>query len=246
MVGDVSFAVGVAAVPVLATGPLWLLSTIIATASAGTRSGTRAAVLIAYAVPSVVGAPWPTHCLTAAAVWLLQVHRSGGIASLRQEYAPRWPAAVIPGLIILGTAAGGAVVVIDHERIFGGGFSFDLLPPSPAALTAGVICLAFVNAVAEEIFWREVVDHTLAKNRISHRYLFQVFTFGLGHWGGIPHGLMGAVASGAFSAVVYRVRRRWGLLGGIVVHFATDLVIFWFVAHHAVYAWTGFNWTPAR
>jgi membrane protease YdiL (CAAX protease family) len=244
VVGDVSFAVGVTVVPVSTAGPLWLLSTVVAAACLGTRSGARSAVLVAYAIPAVVGAPWPAHCLAGTAVWLLQVHRSNGIAPLRKRHTSLRPRVVVPGLLVLGAAAGGAAVVIDRERIFGGGFVFALQSPSPAVLAVVVIGLAVVNAIAEEVFWREVVDHTLAQNSITPRYLFQAFTFGLGHWGGIPHGLTGAVASGVFSAIVYRVRRRWGLLGGIVVHIATDLVIFWFVAQHAVYAWTGFTWAP--
>lgn len=246
VVGDVSFAIGVTAVPVLASGPMWLMGTVIAASGIGTRSGMRSAMLVAYAIPAVLGAPWPVHCLAASAVWLVQFHRSNGTASLREGRTSLRPSGAVPGLVVLGIAAGAVVVVIDRERIFNGGFVFNLQPPSPAVMIVVVICFALVNAIAEEVFWREVVDHTLAQNSIFRRYMFQVVTFGLGHWRGIPHGPMGAVASGVFSAIVYWARRRWGLLGGIVVHIATDLVIFWFVAQHAVYAWTGFAWAPAH
>ena len=134
---------------------------------------------------------------------------------------------------------------LDRERILGGGFVFAVMPPSTPVLVVIVIVLAVVNAVGEELLWREVLDRTLGSGSSRARYAVQAVTFGVAHWNGIPSGFFGVLASGVFSAGVCRVRDRTGLIGAIVVHVATDLVIFGAVARYAVFAWTGFTWTTS-
>lgn len=249
LLNDLSFAVGVAAVPVLLHAPLWLLLSSVAAAALATRSRSRAAILSAYVAPALFGAWWPTHCLSAAAMWWFVARRSGsGRSSARKPLGVgRTPRRIVGpvslGPVALGVTAGAVTVLLDRERIVGGGFVFDLLPPPVPTLTAIVVGFSVVNAVGEELLWREVLERTLAIGTTRARYAVQAVTFGVAHWNGIPSGVLGVLASGLFSAVVYRVRERNGLSGAIVVHVATDLVIFGAVARYAVFAWAGFTWT---
>jgi membrane protease YdiL (CAAX protease family) len=243
-VSAISFAVGIAAVPALAHGPSLLVLCCVALAAAGTRSASRAAILGAYAAPVLVAAPWPVHCATACAAWAFSIRRSErDVRPVRPTVAfPRTPLAVA-GLVALGGIAGGTVVFLDRVRIVQNGFVFPVGRPAPPVLVLVVVVLALANALAEELLWREMLDTTLSDRSRRGRYVVQILTFGVGHWNGIPHAVVGVVASGAFSAVVYRVRERFGLLGAVLVHTVTDLVIFAAVARYAVYSWTGFSWT---
>lgn len=145
-------------------------------------------------------------------------------------------------LLLLGAACGGIVLALDRVRIFDEGFVVAARRPAETVLVVVVVVLALLNSVAEEILWREVFDRMISDSTASpYRYALQVVSFGLAHWSGIPSGPVGVLTSGAFSGLMYFVRSRVGLLGSILVHFAADLIIFWFVARFAVFAWTGFE-----
>ncbi len=236
---DLSFAFGITAVPMLSASPFWVVALSVMLACLGTASIKKSVVLAAYALPAAFSAPWPSHCAAAVVAWGLLYGRG----TARQRRGPvrsrttRWWS---PGLwIAAGAAAGACVVGIDHARIFGGGFAFALRLPSPMVLALLVVVAAAFNACAEELLWRDVLERVVGIRSIGGRYLLQAITFGFAHVNGIPHGWIGVLASGGYSVLVYAIWRRWGLLGGIVVHVTTDLIIFWFVAEHAYFIWAG-------
>jgi membrane protease YdiL (CAAX protease family) len=137
-----------------------------------------------------------------------------------------------------GIMAGLGVVVLDHQRIFAG----LILPghrPQPVMLTLLVMALAFVNALGEELLWRAILEFETIGSDVRWRVVLQVGSFGIAHWHGLPSGMVGMLAAGAYSGFLYRVRRDTGFIAALTVHVLTDIVIFWFVARYALFRWTG-------
>lgn len=239
---DVAFALGVVAVPVLAHERVWVVLAITALCAVTTRDPRRAMVLAAYGAPTLVAAPWPTHCFTAVLAWWGLTRGRTDLAGRPRPVHPirrPFPWWALPTVTLGGLACGVVVVLLDHARITGGGFVFAVPPPEPWAIVAFVAAAALLNAAGEELLWREVADSAYSTSSVVVRCAIQAATFGLGHWNGIPDGPLGACASAAYAVLLFLVWRRFGLVASLVTHMVTDAAIFATIAHHAVFAWSG-------
>lgn len=228
-------ALGLAQVPLLVGRPPWIplvLGTLLALVVGSPRYAT---VLVAYAIPCLVAAPWPVHCYAAAAAWMIT---SNEWRTLREGWRETLKPGVLATLVVVGSAAGLAVIILEHERIVAG-LVMPVSPPSLPALVVAIPVVAVVNALGEELVWRGILaDRSRGLSR-GWRMTLQVVSFGVAHIHGIPAGAAGVIASGGFSALVYRIRHRHGFSSALVVHVVTDLAVFWFVARHALFAWSG-------
>lgn len=202
-----------------------------------------ALALLAFALPTTVGLPWPTHCLTAWVAWVAwaaAASRRGQPARERPGTARR-PATQVPLVLLalLGTLSGAATVAIARDAIHQMVLPLPLAPPGPAVLALLVVAAAAVNALGEELIWRRLLPAAGPGLRTGRTVLVQALSFGVAHWHGIPSGPWGAVCAGVYSIVVYAVWRVHGFWAALFVHAITDIVIFWYVVHHAGLAWSG-------
>jgi membrane protease YdiL (CAAX protease family) len=208
----------------------------------GRRNLQQVVVVAAYALPCLLGVPWPVHCVTAAVAWY-----SWRIFGNRWSNRPHHPmlGSVVTirrgGLAVLcGFACGGVAILLDWRRIVDLGLVLPVMQPAPAVALLGVVAIAAVNSIAEELFWREVLlDLTGGAVLRVDILVFQAVSFGLAHWNGVPSGFVGAVASGLFSILLVAARIRWGFSAAVLVHFAADLVIFSVIAQFAHYGSSG-------
>lgn len=103
-----------------------------------------------------------------------------------------------------------------------------MLPELPlAAMIAGGVAFALVNATLEELVWRGVLQDRLgvlfgAGGAIA----LQAASFGLHHLHGVPRGAVGVLLAGTWAAMLGLLRRRsGGLLAPILAHVVADATI---------------------
>lgn len=65
VLSDVSLALGIAAVPAFSSQSLPILLGCVVVTALGTQGLAKAAVLVTYGLPVLIGAPWPVHCVVA-------------------------------------------------------------------------------------------------------------------------------------------------------------------------------------
>jgi membrane protease YdiL (CAAX protease family) len=108
-------------------------------------------------------------------------------------------------------------------RIPAGGF---------AALFAGGTIFALLNAAAEEVAWRGVIQDALeARLGTFVAIVGQGIAFGAGHYAGIPGGIVGVVLAGLFGILLGILRQAEnGLLLCILTHICADATIYTLVA----------------
>lgn len=218
---------------------VWATGAGVACALACARHPRLGWTLAAYAAPSVFGAPWPVHCFTAAAVWLVLARRDGiEVRRPPRSVAPR-PLDVALCLA-LGLTSGAIVVWLDWSRIVANGFSFPQSTPPVWLLGVVVLVLAVVNAVGEELIWRVALVLEQPWTSLLALYAIQAITFGLAHWNGIPRGAAGVMAAAVYSALLYAISRRYGPWMATLTHIVTDVVIFAMIAANASFLTFGF------
>jgi hypothetical protein len=214
----------------------WPALLAVAAYAAVTRKWREALSLLAYVLPLFLNLLWPTHCFTAAAVWVLagasrSAAAGNAIAARRDLVFSRLVVAALAGVI-----AGGIVVLLDFHALVDEPWWLPIQRPPTWMIVAVVILATVVNAIGEELWWRHLLIGLHATQPVPVGYLFQALTFGLAHVHGIPSGPVGVVAAAIFSIACVRVFLRWGWVACVVLHLATDLVVFSAVAITTTYA----------
>jgi membrane protease YdiL (CAAX protease family) len=96
-----------------------------------------------------------------------------------------------------------------------------------AALLAGAVGFALVNALLEELIWRGVIQdglNPLFGSAVS--IALQGLSFGLQHAHGIPRGVVGVVLAGSWAVMLGMLRRHTrGLLAPFIAHVVADSVV---------------------
>jgi membrane protease YdiL (CAAX protease family) len=240
-VREAAFLAAITAVPAFSSQWRWPTVLVVVVCMGFVRRARIVGVLLAYLAPVAAGLPWSVPAIAAAAAWTLlgrarrrhprsgspEVHRSSVVTEVARYSVPA----------LIGIAGGLVVCGVDHDRIFSGSLKIAAPPPHTWVLAVVVVAVAAVNASAEELLWRWVVDSAAPPRGAAIAYGRQSLSFGLAHVHGIPGGPAGMAAAGCYSALLYAVRRRAGLPSAVVAHFLTDLIVFWFVARNATYVW---------
>lgn len=147
-----------------------------------------------------------------------------------------WEGVVLAGI---GAACGAVVAMLDVENI-DAGYVFPLPLPPIFLLPLLATSAALVNALGEELLWRGVLLRVGRQDVNGPLMLWtQTLSFGAAHYYGIPQGMVGVLAAALYSALIFSLFRRYGFLGAVIVHLATDIVIFLAVIPHARFAWSG-------
>lgn len=97
----------------------------------------------------------------------------------------------------------------------------------PSALVAVLLLAwAFVNAVAEEFYFRGALQHALVETLGPAGVLVQAVAFGAFHLHGVPSGASGVALATIFGLMMGILRQRArGLLAPWVAHVAADIAI---------------------
>lgn len=239
LVQHVVTALALAVVPVLASHRI--LPTVLALAAAVLVPRWLAVTLLAFALPSAVGLPWPTHCLTAWAAWLATRPTPAATAGHALIGARRRATtlALLTLTVLLGLGAGVVTTAVARDAISRMVIFLPFGAPTPATLTLFVLAAAAVNATGEELMWRRFLP-ALDPGQPAWRTLaVQALSFGLAHWHGIPSGPVGAVCAGIYSLALYAVWRTLGFRTALLAHALTDVIIFGDVVRHAALSWSG-------
>jgi len=201
----------------------------------------RVAALAVAPLVLAVGVPWPAPAIVAAALFAT-IGRSSvrpAIADAVRIPSRRRPRAVLE----TAAAAAGCVPVAAGLAHLSWGNEHpvvELARPHPAALAAGVVALALVNAAGEEWYWRGCMMRLLGDEGNGHgtTVVVQAVSFGLAHAAGLPGGPVGVVGALVLGLVLGVLRLRpAGFSGCVVVHTAVDVAIFGLVAEKVV--WVG-------
>lgn len=102
------------------------------------------------------------------------------------------------------------------------------LPDLPlAAMIAGGVAFALVNAILEELVWRGVLQDRLgAVFGPGVAIALQAASFGLHHLHGVPRGAVGVLLAGSWAAMLGLLRRHsGGLLAPVLAHVVADATI---------------------
>lgn len=194
-------------------------------------------VVAVFVVAELLGLPWPTAPILAAAAWFTcnSIALSAGFWLRRPRGAgPQWILALAAAV-----GCGFVVVALDWGNI-STGYVFPLPVPPTWSFPLLAIGAAIVNACGEEALWRGLlVDVGEVALTRAGNVAVQALSFGLAHYHGIPNGPLGVAAAAMFSAFLYFIGLRLGRVGALVAHLATDLVIFLAVMQYAQFAWNG-------
>jgi CAAX protease family protein len=224
-----SWAVAAAAVPAFGTSGRWWSLSIVLVAVLWTRDARAALVLGTFWLTAAAGLVWPVPCLAAGVVWF-------ALDARRVRPRRRWPRPRILALCAAtGAVAGAAVIAMQPGSVLGA-LWFGRERPSTAVLIAIVVVAAFANGIGEEVLWRGWLHAKLAGTSRVIRTVLIAASFGAAHVHGIPSGWLGICAAGLYSVVVTYTRERSGFIAGVVMHVATDLVVFSAVAATASFA----------
>lgn len=122
--------------------------------------------------------------------------------------------------------------------VIGGGWP-QVSPGSLSPLTvAAVIVLAAMNAFYENVTYRAAPLATLEPAvGPGQAMLLTAFVFGIGHYYGVPYGIVGAVMAGALGWILNKTMLETrGFFWPWFIHFCQDALIFSFMAVGAVAA----------
>jgi membrane protease YdiL (CAAX protease family) len=176
------------------------------------------------------GAPWPVPALVTVFVTRL--------AGLHHLPVTARPSRRTVGLAVVVTVVAGLLITPMAIRITSAHpITIRSERPSFATIALIVILLSVVNAVAEELLWRGLVDRASSVSRmgIPLTLVVQAVSFGLAHNHGVPSGAVGMCSAAAFGMALTAVRRLGGIRLATVAHVVVDVVIFSIAAHNAVY-----------
>lgn len=122
--------------------------------------------------------------------------------------------------------------------VIGGGWP-QVTPGSLSLLTvAAVIILAAMNAFYENVTFRAAPLATLESAvGPGQAMLLTAFVFGIGHYYGVPYGIVGAVMAGALGWILNKTMLETrGFFWPWFIHFCQDALVFSFMALGAVSA----------
>lgn len=122
--------------------------------------------------------------------------------------------------------------------VIGGGWP-QVAPGSLSLLTvAAVIVLAAMNAFYENVTYRAAPLATLEPAAgPGQAMLLTAFVFGIGHFYGVPYGIVGAVMAGALGWILNKTMLETrGFFWPWFIHFCQDALVFSFMALGAVAA----------
>jgi hypothetical protein len=189
-------------------------------------SGSIAALVAAFAVASRGPQPWQATMAIALVAFAVVVRVLPGVAP-----GPRWCslgrptlgwAALVGGVTPVALMVWIAALHPDLSDVRA------MIPDLPlAALVAGGVAFALVNATLEELVWRGVLQDRLGVLFGSGGAIaLQAASFGLHHVHGVPRGAVGILLAGAWAAMLGLLRRRsGGLLAPILAHVVADATI---------------------
>jgi membrane protease YdiL (CAAX protease family) len=192
-----------------------------------------------------LGLPWPAPAATAVLAWGAgQVFGSAGnlraslLGALRPHRGHASEGAVVRYLAAagVGVVAGVVTIKMSADHLQAEPLLIEHQRPVLALVAAAVLVLAMANSAAEELLWRVALWPRLQSSYwIPGLIATQALSFGLAHGHGIPGGAVGMAAAGLYSAALAAVLLRWGLRETLTAHLLTDLIIFGWVAQHAIY-----------
>ncbi len=192
-----------------------------------------------------LGLPWPVPAATAVLAWGTgrAFERSRGqraplegALKRRRDHATEMVGVRHIVAASAGVFAGIAAIKISAAHLQAAPLLIDHQKPVLAVLALVVVVLATANSAVEELLWRVALWQRPQGSRwIPGLVATQAVSFGLAHGHGIPGGAVGMVAAGLYSTALTGVRMRWGLLETLAAHLLTDLIIFGWVAQHAIY-----------
>lgn len=189
------------------------------------------AVLVAALVCSSplmqLGVPWQAVMLVALGGWALVARRLPTLAPSSQWRArgtvPWLWTALVAGVTPVALVTWLRVMEPDLSDVIGA-----YVPELPlAALIAGAVGFAVINAAAEELIWRGVLqDRLTVLMGAPAAIVLQALSFGLQHAHGIPRGPIGVLLAGSWAVMLGLLRfRAKGLLAPLVAHVVADAVI---------------------
>jgi len=167
--------------------------------------------------------------LLVAIYWL--AHRFPGV---KFDFYLRWRFNFWDLLIILGLSLLTVGVLLGYMHFFAGThqpmsvFGVQTGATAPWQFWLAGIAFALANALIEEFWFRGLLMGALKPLLPMWRVvLIQAFVFGVFHWFGTPHGVLGVLLAGAWGLLLgIWVYRRGSLWPALIVHFIADLVIF--------------------
>ena len=173
----------------------------------------------------------------AGVIWCL-VDRPFSTIRNREQQAMGEYLPLIFLFVLIGVTSGGVVAVIASDQIREMNVHLPCAPPSGRIFMLTIIVVAAgVNSFSEELVWRGFYHSVTREMTLASQFLLQVSTFGISHWAGIPGGVSGGFFAAVFSAIIFGIRRRCGFCSGWLVHFVTDVVVFYFVFEWAMFSW---------
>lgn len=235
---------GVAPVLALASASAWLLVVAVdgwplAVAAAVLASG--AAVAMRRGERDAAALAWATAALAAfyalrlgvMLTWPLLAVVAGVIAAsrLRAPWLARGDtsAAIVAWIVAAALASG--VALVAWWAILRPDLSGLALPPwvrplPPVAIAGLFLLWSSLNAIAEEFFFRGVMQHALARAFGRAGIVIQALPFGLAHLHGVPGGAAGVLLATIYGLMMGALRQRArGLLAPCIAHVVADVVI---------------------
>lgn len=127
------------------------------------------------------------------------------------------------GLLVWGVITAGTVsfVVLKLRRI-------KISLSSTVRYVKWIVILALLNSLSEELIFRVAVVGPMLENiEPSSIALVSAILFGIAHFGGMPHGLIGMLMAGILGWVLaYTIIDTHGIALAWLVHFTQDVVIY--------------------
>jgi hypothetical protein len=183
-----------------------------------------------------LGLPWPAPAAVAVIAWAVASATVGGRASaaaVRRAWAPTPPRRQVALAVGVGLIAGLATLALSWGHFRSDPLLLAHQRPGPLTMTVVVAALALANSLSEELLWRVALWRPATG--VTLTLLAQALSFGVAHAGGLPGGPMGMAAAAVYSGVLAGLRWRYGFSVAVTCHLSTDVVIFGWVAIHAIY-----------
>lgn len=195
-----------------------------ASPAAGAVGALAASVAVLFPIALV---PWQATMAIALGIYALLVRLDPALAP-----APGWRAAgripLLPTAVVAGVTPFALVGWLLVARPDLSDALRAYVPDLPlAALIAGAVAFALVNAVLEELIWRGVLSERLdALSSPAISIALTSLSFGVQHAHGVPRGAVGVVLAGTWAVMLAWLRRRTrGLAAPVIAHVVADATI---------------------
>ncbi len=195
-----------------------------ASAAAGAIGALTALLAVLFPISLL---PWQATMALALGIYALLARLDPALAPAagwaRRGSVPLMPTAIVAGVTPFALA--GWLVVArpdlsDALRAY--------VPDLPlAALIAGGVAFALVNAVLEELIWRGVLQDRLdAISSPAMSIALSSISFGVQHAHGVPRGVVGVLLAGVWAVMLAWLRKRTrGLAAPVIAHVVADATI---------------------